>query len=125
MLINMEANLSLKLVKIFRIYLKLIPTLLAILFILNTTLSYFDIHIKLFAHIVMFLLILFVYIASYVLKFCEYHRMFLHYIVITYIIKCYDYYIGIPLTDFNMLVIYSIIMFFTIVIAIYLKLKHI
>ena len=35
----MEANLSLKLVKTFRIYLKLIPTLLAILFILNVPLD--------------------------------------------------------------------------------------
>jgi hypothetical protein len=121
----MGEKLSLKLVKLFRLYLKLIPISLAILFAANTILGYFGIHFKIFAHIVIFILISFVYIASYVLKFCEYHRMFLHYIVITYITKCYDYYIGIPLNDFNMLVIYSVIMFFTIVIAIYLKLKHI
>ena len=125
MLINMEANLSLKLVKIFRIYLKLLPIILAITSFANCALAFLGIQLKVYAHIFFFLIISFIYVASYVLKFCEYHRMFLHYIVITYIIKCYDYYIGIPLNDFNMLVIYSIIMFFTIVIAIYLKLKHI
>ena len=125
MVINMEERLSLKLVKIFRIYLKVLPIILAITSFTNCFLSYLGFQFKIYAHIFFFLIISFIYVASYVLKFCEYHRMFLHYIVITYIIKCYDYYIGIPLNDFNMLVIYSIILFFTIIIAIYLKLKHI
>ena len=121
----MEEKLSIKLVKIFRIYLKVLPIILAITSFANCFLAYLGFQFKIYAHIFFFLIISFIYVASYVLKFCEYHRMFLHYVVITYIIKCYDYYIGIPLNDFNMLVIYSIIMFFTIVIAIYLKLKNI
>ena len=121
----MEEKLSIKLVKLLRVYLKLTPLIIAILSFTNCVFAYYGVQLKILAHAFLFILIGFVYIASYVLKFCEYHRISLHYIVIIYIINCYDYYVGIPLNDFNMLVIYSIIMFFTIIIAIYLKLKRI
>ena len=121
----MEENLSLKLVKIFRIYLKLIPILLAIASFVNCIFAYYGIQLKVLAHLFMILLISFVYVASYVLKFCEYHRISLHYIVIIYIINCYDYYIGIPIDYKELFILYSIITFFTIIIAIYLKLKNI
>ena len=99
--------------------------ILAILYFINTIISYFGIQIKLIAHVFVFLCISFIYLSSYVLHFCEYHRMFLHYIVIMYLIKCYDYYIGIPVGDFDMLIIYSIISFISLVIILYLKLKKI
>lgn len=121
----MEEKLSLKLVKIFRIYLKIIPILLLILNATNCVISYFGYEFKLIAHSFVFLLISFIYIASYVLRFCEYHRIGLHYTVVIYLINCYDYYVGIPTSDFEMLMIYSIITFIAIIIAIYLKLKNI
>lgn len=124
---NMEENqkLNRKLLIIFKWSLKLIPMLLAGLQGLNTIISYFGIHIKAFAHCFVFCLIGFVYIASYLLKFCEYHRMFLHYIVIIYIINCIDYYIGIPINDYNLLILYSIITIITLFIILYLKIKNI
>lgn len=125
MVIRMEANLSLKLVKLFRIYLKLIPIILATLSFLNCVVAYFGLELKLLAHAFMFFLISFIYVASYVLKFCEYHRISLHYIVLIYIINCYDYYIGIPINYIELFMMYSMITFITIIIAIYLKLKHI
>lgn len=121
----MEENLSLKLVKIFRIYLKIIPVLLLLLNATNCIISYFGYELKLVAHAFVFLLISFIYIASYVLKFCEYHRIGLHYTVIIYLINCYDYYIGIPISDFKIMMFYSILTFIAIIIAIYLKLKRI
>lgn len=123
--IKMEEKLSLKLVKILRIYLKLIPVIIAILSFANCVLAYFGIECKILAHAFLFLLIGFVYIASYVLKFCEYHRISLHYIVVIYIINCYDYYIGIPIDYIKLFMIYSIITFIAIVVGIYLKLKRI
>ena len=95
--------------------------ILAILYFVNTIISYFGIQIKLIAHVFVFLCISFIYLASYVLHFCEYHRMFLHYVVILYLLKCYDYYIGIPLNDFNLFVMYSCITFITLIIILYLK----
>lgn len=123
----MEENqkLNRKLLIIFKWSLKLIPMLLAGLQGLNTIISYFGIHIKAFAHCFVFCLIGFVYIASYLLKFCEYHRMFLHYIVIIYIINCIDYYIGIPIDDYNLLILYSIITLISLFIILYLKIKNI
>ena len=125
MVIRMEANLSLKLVKIFRIYLKLIPIVLATLSFLNCVIAYFGLELKLLAHAFMFFLISFIYIASYVLKFCEYHRMFLHYIVVIYIINCVDYYIGIPFNDIEILITTFILTFIMLVITLYLRLKRI
>lgn len=124
---NMEENqkLNRKLLVIFKWSLKLIPMILAGLQGLNTIISYFGIHIKAFAHCFVFCLIGFVYIASYLLKFCEYHRMFLHYIVIIYIINCIDYYIGIPIDDYDLLILYSIITIISLFIILYLKIKNI
>ena len=125
MVTRMEANLSLKLVKLFRIYLKLIPIILSTLSFLNCVVAYFGIELKLLAHSFMFFLISFIYVASYVLKFCEYHRMFLHYIVVIYIINCIDYYIGIPFNDIEILIITFIFTFITLIITLYLRLKRI
>ena len=124
---NMEENqkLNRKLLVIFKWSLKLIPMILAGLQGLNTIISYFGIHIKAFAHCFVFCLIGFVYVASYLLKFCEYHRMFLHYIVIIYIINCIDYYIGIPIDDYDLLILYSIITIISLFIILYLKIKNI
>lgn len=125
MVINMEERLNLKLVKIFRIYLKVLPIILAITSFANCFLAYLGFQFKVYAHIFFFLIISFIYVASYVLKFCEYHRISLHYIVIIYIINCYDYYIGIPIDYIELFMIYSIITFIAIIIGIYLKLKQI
>ena len=121
----MEEKLSIRLVKLFRIYLKLIPMILAILYFVNTIISYFGIQIKLIAHTFVFLCISFIYLASYVLRFCEYHRMFLHYVVVLYLLKCYDYYVGIPLNDFNLFIMYSCITFIALIITLYLRFKRI
>ena len=125
MVINMEANLSLKLVKIFRVYLKVLPIILAITSFANCFLAYLGFQFKIYAHIFFFLIISFIYVASYVLKFCEYHRISLHYIVVIYIINCYDYYIGIPINYIELFMMYSMITFLAIIVGIYLKLKHI
>ena len=125
MVIRMEEKLSLKLVKVFRIYLKLIPIVLATLSFLNCVVAYFGLEFKLLAHAFMFFLISFIYVASYVLKFCDYHRMFLHYIVVIYIINCIDYYIGIPFNDIEILITTFILTFIMLVITLYLRLKRI
>ena len=121
--ISMEEkrNINKNLLVIFRWTLKLIPMVLAGLQALNTIISYFGIHIKVFAHCFVFCLIGFIYIASYLLKFCEYHIMFLHYIVIIYIINCIDYYIGIPITNIQLMYLYVIITITIMFIILYLK----
>lgn len=90
---------------------KVIPMLLAAVTLLNTLLSYFDIDIPLLSYIggVSLLPLLFLYLSSYAFKFCGYHRMFLHYVSVTWILNIVDYYIGIPVSNKNMFLLYMVI----------------
>ena len=91
--------------------LKVIPMLLALIAFLNTVLSYFDIDLVIWSYIgsVSLLPLIFLYMSSYVFKFCEYHRMFLHYVVVTNVLNVYDYYVGIPISDRELLVLHMIV----------------
>lgn len=98
----MAENLSNKtLYKIFLVLLKIIPMIISFCMVLNTFLSYLYINTEILSIFggVSFLTIVFLYIASYVFKFCNYHRMFIHYITIQWIINLIDYYVGVPLSD--------------------------
>ena len=91
--------------KVTVIVLKILPILLAFITLLNSILSYFNIDLVILSYIggVSLITILFIYIASYTFIFCEYHRMFLHYIVVTWIINIIDLYIGIPINNLEYL----------------------
>lgn len=77
-----EANLSKPLYKIELYLLKVIPMVMAALCLANTTLFYFGIDATILTYMegVSFLTLGFLYLSSYVFRFCAYHRMFLHYI---------------------------------------------
>jgi hypothetical protein len=68
--------------------------------------------------------ILFMYLASYVFKFCEYHRMFLHYLLITDVINIYDYHVGFPLDDLEYLCLHMIISGISLFTILYMYLKE-
>ena len=82
--------------------LKIIPMLLALCDILNTLLYILGINLEVFSYIggISVLTLIFLYLASYVFRFCSYHRMFLHYVTANNIISTIDYYyeIGLPYT---------------------------
>ena len=71
---------------------KVIPMIYALLSLLNTTLSYFSIDVVILSYIgsVSLVTLLFLYVTSYVFKFCEYHRMFIHYTTVTWILNIID-----------------------------------
>lgn len=69
------------------------------------------------------LTILFLYLVSYVFKFCAYHRMFLHYLVLTNVISVYDYAIGINLSNTNMCLLGLILSGIFLFIILYLHVK--
>jgi uncharacterized integral membrane protein len=80
-----ESSVNKHLYKTFLYIMKIIPMTIAILSILNSVLSYFNINVVLFSYIggISILPLIFLYLTSYVFSFCSYHRMFLHYISIT------------------------------------------
>ena len=90
---------------------KVIPMIYALLSLLNTTLSYFGINAVILSYIgsVSLVTLLLLYVTSYVFKFCEYHRMFIHYTTITWVLNIIDLYIGIPVGNFCYLGIQLII----------------
>ena len=102
-----EANLNKALYKIQLYLLKVIPMVMAFICLLNTTLSYFDIDVPALSYIASnsILTIMFLYISSYVFKFCEYHRMFMHYNTVTWILNVVDEYISIPIGDLPYLLV--------------------
>ena len=82
--------------------LKIIPMILAGIYLSNTILSYFlDIDLVLLSYIggISLLPLIFLYLSSYVFRFCIYHRVFLHYISINELILILDTHIGLPISD--------------------------
>jgi hypothetical protein len=94
-------NLDKYLYKIELYVLKIIPMLLALCSFLNTTLFYFGINLPILTYIggVSFLTLGYLYLSSYVFKFCGYHRMFIHYILVVNIISYIDMEFGIEVSN--------------------------
>ena len=112
--------------KIELLLLKTIPMLMALCSMSNSILSYLDIEVVILNYIggVSILPLIFLYLSSYVFKFCEYHRMFLHYLLITDIINVYDYHVGFPLDDLEYLCLHMIVTAISLFMILYLYMKR-
>ena len=91
-----NSRLQKSLYKIELYIIKIIPYILALFYLLNTTLSYFYIDIPLISYIagLSLLPLLFFYITSFVFRFCIYHRLPIYYIFINWLITILDYYLN-------------------------------
>ena len=105
--------------------LKFIPYLTALFYVLNTILSYFNIDCSMFSILAghSIISILFMLLSSYVFKFCEYHRIPLYYMIVTECINLYDWYIGIPIENKEILILHLILAGITMFVILYLHLK--
>lgn len=124
----MAAEVSLRnkaLYKIQLYLLKVIPMVMAFICLINTVTSYYDIDLPILAYIASnsILTIVFFYISSYVFRFCMFHRMFIHYNTLMWLLNIYDMYVGIPIDDRELLSVYLIItvVFMFIILYIYVK----
>lgn len=119
----MEAKLNKLLYKLELYLVKIIPIVIAVLEVLNTVLSYLNIDVEIISMVagMSLLPLLFLYVSSYVFRFCSYHRMFIHYIAVNEAISWYDYKIGIPITDKSLLVLHLLIVGLFFILIIYLK----
>ena len=121
-----ESSLRSKnLYKIELYLLKVMPMLLAAIYLINTVLSYYDIVLPALSYIggLSFIPLLFMYISSYVFRFCSYHRMFLHYIVINDLINLTDYYYTLPMSDWELFILHMSIAGISLFIILYLYVK--
>lgn len=105
--------------------LKVMPMLLAAIYLVNTVLSYYDIIIPVLSHIggLSFIPLVFMYVSSYVFRFCSYHRMFLHYIVVNNSINLIDYYYTLPISDWELLILHISVAGIILFIILYLYVK--
>ena len=96
---EVEKSLERSKYKLMIIALKAIPMLLSFCAAANTFFGFFGVRTDVLSILggVSLLPLLFLYLASYVFRFCVYHRMFLHYILVTDAINMIDFYIGIPI----------------------------
>lgn len=120
-----EEKLNKSLYRIELYLIKVIPMVLSGIALLNTVLSYLYIDVPLLSYLggVSVLTIAFLYISSYVFRFCAYHRMFIHYITVNWVLNIIDYYIGIPIDNKELFMMYMIITGIFLFIVLYLKLK--
>lgn len=121
-----EHSLRSKLLYKVELYLiKIIPMIISGIYVLNTILSYFDIDVPVLSYIggVSLLPLAFLYLSSYVFKFCLYHRMFLHYITLNWVLDIIDYNWGIPVSDKELFLLYMVITGVFLFIILYLKFR--
>ena len=97
--------------KLMLVTLKVIPMLLALSAMTGMFLDFLGIDSSVLSFVggVSLFPLLFLYLASYVFCFCEYHRMFLHYIVANNLLTYTDYYIGIPISDRSLFMVHVIL----------------
>lgn len=97
--------------KLFLGLLKVLPMVMAGLCLLNTVLSYLNRDWPTITYLSGIGLIpwLFVLIASYLFHFCEYHRMFLWYILVNNVICWIDFQWPLPISNWNYFILHIII----------------
>lgn len=122
---KVEESLNKSFFKIEMVLLKGLPIIIAGMYFLNTILSYYGIDYDVISYLagIGFIPLLFLYITSYCFRFCSYHRMPLHYILINNVLCIIDYNFEIPLDDLSYLCLHIIIAFIFMAITLYLKFK--
>lgn len=105
---------------------KYAPMIISFFTIISILLSFIGIDISLYGNILgaSLLSTIPMYISSYVYRFCAYHRMFIHYLVIVHLIDICDRLFIIPVSDYNLLVLYLSITGICLFIILYLYLKY-
>lgn len=122
-----EANSVNKLLyQLFLIILKVIPYIIALAYAIYTLFSFYDIELIFIGYLCNCSIFtwIFIYISSFLFKYCIYHRIPLYYIVISDLINIIDTTIGIPVSTYNLLIIHYGIIGIFILLYIYLRLKY-
>lgn len=122
----MDVEEKLKSKHLYRIELyliKIIPMIISLVYLLDTILSYFYIDVPLLSYIAgtSVLELVFLYLSSIVFRFCAYHRMFIHYITLNWALNIYDYYIGLPISNEGLFMMYLIITCIFMFLILYFK----
>lgn len=123
---DVEESLRSKyLYKILILLLKYIPITIALCYLLNTIAAIFSLELFVISHLAGLSLLpwIFMYLSAVVFRFCNYHKMFLWYILIDDIISIIDYYFTIPVNNFQIIQIHCSIAGISLFIILYMYVK--
>ncbi len=125
-MVMVENYVGKTLYKLELLLIKFIPYIIALVYTINTILSYFNIDVYFLSHLggMSILTFIFLYVSSFTFRFCIYHRLPLYYILICDIINCYDYYMGISLDDKPLFILHIIMFSIFLLMLVYLKFKQ-
>lgn len=122
----MEESLKSKtLYKLLLLLLKYIPMIIALCYLINTIAAIFGLDCQVLSHIsgMSLLTWIFIYLSAIVFRFCNYHKMFLWYIMVDDLISITDYYLNIPIEDFQIIGVHCAIAGISLFIILYLYVK--
>jgi hypothetical protein len=122
---GVEANLRRNEHKALLLILKFIPMVTSACYALNILLAWMDIDAAIMSHICGMSLLpwVFILIATYVFRFCAYHRMFLYYILVNDLLNMTDYYIGIPVEVSGLMMIHLVVICVFLFLILYFYVK--
>lgn len=112
--------------KIELLLIKVIPFIIMCCYVANSVLSYFEINTIILSIIggMSILPLIFLFVSSFVFRFCIYHRLPLYYILITDIINYYDNTIGIPMSNKSLFVLNMIIVGIFVLMIVFFKFRQ-
>lgn len=121
-----ENGVGKSLYKIELLLIKVIPFIIMCCYVVNSVLSYFEIDTIILSIIGGMSIFpwLFLFVSSFVFKFCIYHRLPLYYILITDIINYYDNIIGIPISNKSLFVLNMIIVGIFVLMIVFFKFRQ-
>lgn len=121
-----ENSVGKGLYKLELICIKVIPYLIALCYVGNIISSYVYKELPIFSFVgsLSILPMLFLYLSSFVFRFCIYHRLPLYYCFISDCISYYDLCIGIPISTRNLFVVNMLILGVFILLLVYFKFKQ-
>lgn len=107
--------------KLLSITVKFYPFLNSIGIFTNILLHYFDYNVRIIDYFVLtnFSSIILLYLLSIVLKFCNYHRIFIHYMLLEFCLDLYDEYFSITLQDKHFMYLQMILFCISLLEALY------
>lgn len=122
---KVENSVSKDLYKVFLLILRGIPYIIAICYVVFTAAFYFGLELNVIGYIgsCSILTWLFLYISSFVFKFCKYHRIPLYYVLLNDIINIIDTYIGLPISTKSLFVLHIVLLGIIVIIYSYLRMK--
>ena len=105
--------------------LKILPSLMALIYFINILLNLVGVNLNILSYIsgISFIPLFFIYISSYVFQFCEYHRLPLHYILLTNLLSIIGYEFEITINIWSYIIIHSVLFGLTVFMVLYLYLK--